>query len=181
MQLITDLKKLSAAITANGKAHAKVDSQWQLLAVSAIAAFEAHGNVFYVNQLYKAMGKGARHKAMVLFLTTFGGVKAQDDDQTPFVKDHDKKVNMADAMNTMWYDMAPSPKPVEVLDYLSMILKIAKKSPKEGQTTAHSDFREKVLALAQEYAEAEQAAAEAKTATGETTPADSDPLAGQVG
>ena len=31
-------------------------------------------------------------------------------------------------------------------------MKAVKKSPKEGQTTAHSDFREKVQALAVEYA-----------------------------
>lgn len=155
LQLITDLPKLAAAITANQKAHQKVDGTWQVLAVSAIAAFAAHGNVFYINKVYGCMGKGARHAAMTAFFLAFGGVKANTGEnkaETPFLKDADKKPDLEGAEGTMWYEMAPSKAPDEVVDYYALILKVLKKSPKEGQTTAHSDFREAVQKLAAEYA-----------------------------
>lgn len=161
MELIKDLKKLAAAIKANGGAHLKVDAQWQLLACSAISAFAEHGNVFYINQVWKSLGKGARHNAMTQFFLTHGGVKAntgEGKDETPFVKDSDKKPNLENAIANPWFDMVPSKKPDEVVDYLALILKAAKKSPKDGQTTTHADFREKVLALANEYAAAEDGA-----------------------
>lgn len=155
IEIITDLKALGAAIKANAKAHQKVDSQWQVLALSAIAAFEQHGNVFYINDVFKSLGKGSRHKAMVLYFITYGGVKAntgESKDQTPLIKDSDKHVDLEGARSTMWYDMAPSPAPDEVVDYYALIMKAVKKSPKEGQKTEHADFREAVAKLAAEYA-----------------------------
>lgn len=150
--VITDLKALAAKIASNAKSHKTVDQTWQVIALSAIWAFAEHGNVFYINQTWKALGKGARHAAMTAFFTTFGGVsanKGENKDETPFVKDADKKPNLAEAEKTMWFDMAPSAKPDEVVDYLALIMKAAKKSPKEGQKTAHDEFRTKVLELAQ--------------------------------
>ena len=170
LQLITDLSKLSAAIAANQKAHQKVDATWQVLAVSAIHAFAEHGNVFYINKVYGSMGKGARHRAMTEFFLAFGGVKANTGEnkaETPFIKDVDKKPDLEGAEGTMWYEMAASPAPDEVVDYYALIMKAVKKAPKEGQTTAHSDFREKVLKLAEEYLAAsasEEGAADADAA-----------------
>lgn len=155
LQLITDLTKLASAIQANAKAHQRVDQTWQVLAVSAIHAFAEHGNVFYINKVYAAMGKGARHAAMTAFFLAYGGVKAntgENKGETPFIKDADKKPDLEGCEETMWYEMAPSAKPDEVVDYFALIMKALKKSPKEGQTTAHSDFREQVQKLATEYA-----------------------------
>lgn len=157
IEAITDMKKLDAHIATTAKAHQKVDGAWQVAAFSAITAFADHGNVFYINKVYGSLGKGARHKAMTEYFLAFGGVKANDGEnkkQTPFVKDSEKKPNLADAANTMWYDMAPSKAPDEVVDYLALILKVANRSPKEGQSVAHDDFRAKVLELATEYATA---------------------------
>jgi hypothetical protein len=154
VSIIADLKELDKAIGAAQKAHIKVDLQWQVLAVSAIAAFAAHGNVFYINKVWKSVGKGTRHAALTAFFTTFGGVsanKGENKDETPFVKDADKKPNLAEAQKTMWYDMAPSKAPDAVVDYLALILKAAKKSPKEGQAIEHDSFRKDVLELAQKY------------------------------
>lgn len=161
VEAITDFKKLDAHISATQKAHQKVDGAWQVAAFSAITAFAEHGNVFYINKVYGALGKGARHKAMTEYFLAFGGVKANDGEnkkQTPFIKDADKKPNLAEASVTMWYDMAPSKAPDEVVDYLALIMKVANRSPKEGQSVAHDDFRAQVLALAQAYsAEDEEA------------------------
>lgn len=170
--IITDLGELGKAIKLNGKAHQKVDAQWQVLALSAIAAFEKHGNVFYINEVYQNLGKGARHKAMGEFFTQFGGVSANDGegkDRTPYVKDANKQVDMEKARATSWTTMAPSPAPDEVVDYLALILKVAMRKPKDGQEVKHSAFREKVLRMAKELEEAEAGADVAGVA---------DPLAG---
>lgn len=162
LQLITDLTKLAAAIQANQKAHQKVDATWQVLAVSAIDAFAKHGNVFYINKVYGCMGKGARHAAMTAFFIAFGGVTAntgENKSETPFIKDANKKPDLEGAEGTMWYDMAPSQKPDEIVDYYALIMKVLQKSPKEGQTTAHSDFREAVQKMASEYAATQEGAA----------------------
>lgn len=156
--IITDIKLLDAHIVATGKAHHKVDVAWQVAGLSAIAHFAKCGDVGPINRVYAALGKGARHKAMTEYFLAFGGVKANEGENkkmTPFIKDADKKPNPPDAEKTMWYDMAPSKAPDEVVDYLALIMKVANRSPKEGQTTAHDDFRAKVLELAQEYATAE--------------------------
>lgn len=170
--IITDLTELGKAIKLNGKAHQKVDAQWQVLAISAIAAFEAHGNVFYINEVYQNLGKGARHKAMGEFFTQFGGVSAntgEGKDKTPFVKDANKKVDMEKARATSWTAMAPSPAPDEVVDYLALIMKVAMRKPKDGQEVKHSAFREEVLRMAKELEEAE---------AGTEVAGEADPLAG---
>lgn len=156
--IITDLSKLGEAIKANSKAHVKVDAQWQVLALSAIAAFEAHGNVFYINEVYKGLGKGSRHVAMTAFFTAFGGVSANagdNKDTTPFLKDKNKVVDMEKATANPWFTMKPSPAPDAEVDYLAIILKAASRKAKDGQTVKHAAFREEVLRMAQELAEAE--------------------------
>jgi hypothetical protein len=157
IEVIRDLKALSVAIGKNKTAHAKVDLQWQVCALSAIHAFADHGNVFYINEVYRSLGKGARHQAMTAYFLQFGGVKAnvgENKDRTPFIKDADKKPNLTLAEQTMWFDMAPSQKPDETLDYLALIMKALKKQPKKGQDVAHGEVRAKVAAIVNEYAAA---------------------------
>lgn len=151
------MDKLAAAIAANSKAHAKVDQQWQVLALSAVAVFAENGNVHYVNSVYKSLGKGARHAAMTAWLIAFGGVKAnegENKDETPFIKAKDKLVDLAKAEENPWFTMKPSPEPSAEIDYLALILKAAKKPAKEGQTVKGAEFRQRVLALADEMSAA---------------------------
>lgn len=157
LNLITDLTKLGEAIKATSKAHAKVDAQWQLVAVSAIAAFANNncGNVFYINAVYKALGKGARHKAMTEFFLAFGGVKAnegENKDMTPFIKDAAKQADVSGAEGTNWFDMAASPKPDQVIDYLSLAMKLVKRAPKDGQTVEHPELRSAIAKTIAGYA-----------------------------
>lgn len=156
IEIITDMPKLGAAITAASKMHARVDATWQVLAVSAIGAFAEHGNVFYVNHVYRSLGKGARHKAMTEFFIAFGGVQAntgESKDETPFIKDASKKADLQGATENNWFDMSTSPKPDEVLDYLKLALKVVKKSPKDGQETVHGELRVALATLLDTYAE----------------------------
>jgi hypothetical protein len=157
LNLISDLTALGAAIKANTKAHGKVDAQWHVLACSAIDAFDKHGNVHYVNAVYAALGKGARHKAMIEFFLAFGGVMAntgEGKDQTPFIKDPSKKADLATACKTPWYTMAPSKKPDEVVDYLKLALKLVSKAPTDKQTTEHGALRGLMSEVVRTYVEA---------------------------
>jgi hypothetical protein len=156
-KIITDLKVLGEQIKTASKAHKRVDVQWQVLALSAIAAFASHGNVFYVNEVYKNLGKGARHVAMTAYFTGFGGVKANEGENketTPFVKDHDKQADLKGAAETMWFDMKPSAKPDQEIDYLALALKVIKRSPKDGQGTKHAELRMALSECVQQYADA---------------------------
>lgn len=178
--IIADLTVLATAIKAQAKAHKKVDVQWQLLALSAIAAFDKHGNVFYINEVYKNLGKGARHVAMTAYFTSFGGVSAnegENKDQTPFIKDGEKKVDMAQAAATNWFDMKPSAKPDQEVDYLALALKLVKRSPKEGQASVHSELRLRLSETIQQYADAVGETVEGLPTDGTDTEA-ADELAG---
>ena len=148
--------ELPAAITLAQKAHNKLDAQWQLIALSAIKAFADHGNVFYINDTYRAMGKGARHVAMAEFFMQFGGVSAntgENKDKTPFVKDANKKVDLETAVQSPWFSLKPSKKPDECIDYLALALKLVNKAPKDGQETAHGELRAKLAEMVQAYAD----------------------------
>jgi hypothetical protein len=180
MEIIRDEKTLTKAIKAASVKAKAMDTEWQRLALSAVHFFAEHGQVGIINMVYTSLGKGARHQAMTQWLTTFAGVKPNSNKDTkgrvPFVKDKDKLVDLEGATAHNWFDMAPSKAPDEVIDFYALILKAAKRTPKEGQQTAHSDFREKVLALATAY-DAEQAGATEEPTDNATADAD-DALSG---
>lgn len=159
MTLIEDQTALKSAIEAHGKKRAGIDKETQRLALSAIAVFAQHGNVFYINHLYANMGKGARHKALTEWLLAFGGVKANEDKttatKTPFVKDAEKTVDMAGAHKTAWYDMAKSPDPVDVVDVLKLTLAVIKKASKKDVQLEHGAMLAELEALAEKFAPAD--------------------------
>jgi hypothetical protein len=155
MELIADQTELKAAITAHGNKRKGIDRETQRLALSAIAVFNQHGNVFYVNHLYANMGKGARHVALTSWLLEFGGVKANDGEgkkETPFVKDGDKKVDMVGAAKKPWYECAPSKAPDEVVDLLKLTLAVIKKASGEGKTITNGAMLTELQALAEKFA-----------------------------
>lgn len=185
IKLITDQAELAKEIKSLAGRAKKLDRDFQVAALSAIGVFKEHGNVFYINAVYNALGKGARHVAMTAWLTGFGGVSANEGegkDVTPFVKDKNKQVDMVGATATPWYDMKPSAKPDEVLDLLKLTLALIKKAakPKEGQELAHAAMLPELQALAEKYAsEGETADASDDGGSGDESPAGQpDPLAG---
>lgn len=185
MQLITDQAELAKEIKSLAGRAKKLDRDFQVAALSAIAVFKEHGNVFYINAVYGALGKGARHVAMTAWLTGFGGVSANEGegkDITPFIKDKNKQVDMDSAAKTPWYDMKPSSPPDQVLDLLKLALAIVKKAskPKEGQQLAHAAMLPELQALCEKYdTKGETAdATDDDGATGGEAPAgQADPLA----
>lgn len=150
--LITDDTKLRAAIDGIKKRGKVLDHDIQVAGVSAIDAFAKHGNVFYVNALYKALSKGARHTAFTAWMFEFGGVSANTGDnkeETPFVKDANKTANVEGAMATVWTSFKPSASPDEVLDVLALVQRVIAKAskPKDGQEVKHSELLEALQAL----------------------------------
>lgn len=161
MTLIEDQSALKTAIESHGKKRANIDKETQRLALSAIAVFAQHGNVFYINHLYANMGKGARHKALTEWLFAFGGVKANEDKESagkkPFVKDAEKTVDMAGAAKEYWYNFAPSKSPADVIDVLKLTLAVIKKASRKDAQLEHGEMLEKLQALAAEFGTEEEA------------------------
>lgn len=155
--LIADGDKLGKAIDAIKASGKKLDGSIQLAALSAAAHFGDHGDVGYINRLYLALGKGARHVALTAWFTTVAGVKANEDKQTkttkPFIKDSEKSVNLEEGHKTPWYDMKPSKSPDEVVDVLKMALALLKKAtnPKEGQDVTHEAMIPELQAIVDKY------------------------------
>ena len=140
--LITDLGRLDKAIRMIAKRGEKLDTMIHVAALSAALAVEEHGNIHYVNALYKACPRGARHSALTLWLTTFAGVSAntgKEKAEKPFVFDKAKEVDIEGGMQEPWYTLKPSPEPDAVLDVRKLLAAVLKKArnPKEGQTVVN--------------------------------------------
>lgn len=164
-------KTLEAAIVSIKNAGKKLDGNIQTAAMSAAKVVLDTGNIMYVNSLYLALGKGARHVAMTAWLTTFAGVTANDGeskDTKPFVFDKNKTVDLESGEKTPWFDMKASPKPDDVLDVYKLLLATIKRAtkPKEGQEVTGSEILPELQALAEKYApKDEEATAGDDTAT----------------
>jgi hypothetical protein len=134
--IITDLKKLVLAIDSIKKRSSILDRDIQTAAMSAVDHFGKCGDVGYINRLYLALGKGARHVAFIEWITQFGGVMANEGEgkeTTPFIKDKNKVVDLEGGDGMPWYECKPSPKPDEVLDYYALLMKVVTKKAKAGQ------------------------------------------------
>lgn len=156
--------KLGEAIKSIKARGAKLDHDIHVAALSAVkvaSKTEGTGNIHYVNALYAAMPKGARHVALTAWFCEFGGLMAnegQNKDTTPFVVDANKLLDIAGGQAMPWYTMKQSPKPDEVLDVLKLAMAALKraKSPKEGQTVVNGAMIEKLEALCEEFAPADE-------------------------
>lgn len=154
--LITDQKALGAAIVSIKTRSAKLDGDIHIAAMSAAAHFEKCGDVGFINRLFLALGKGARHVAMIEWLTQFAGVSANEGESkntTPFVKDRNKSVDLESGDALPWYDCKPSPKPDQVLDYLALLMKVVTKKAKSDQEVKNASVLIRVQAVLQEYEE----------------------------
>lgn len=179
-----DGKKLDLAIKSIATRGKKLDEDIQAAALSAIWHFgvrtngagELIGDVGFINRLFKALGKGARHVAMTEWLTKFGGVSANtgaDKADNPFRKDKNKVVDLEGAAKTPWFEMKPSKAPDEVFDYYALLMSALNKKAKEGQTVKGAEFAAKVRKMLEDdMAAAKQQEAEAKALaqTGEEAP-----------
>ena len=161
----SDMPAAIKSIKTNG---AKLDLAIHVAALSAVkiackAEGVGTGNIHFVNQLYAAMPKGARHAALTAWLITFGGLMAnegENKDTTPFIHDSNKALDLEGGTAMPWYNMKQSPKPDAVLDVLKLTLAVIKKAkaPKEGQELAHAAMIERLEALAEEFTSAEEVA-----------------------
>lgn len=152
-----DTKQLTADIKSIKGRAKTLDTDIQSAALRAIMVADKEqgtGNLHFVNALYKALGKGARHVALTSWFISFGGLKANTSaskEDTPFVHDKDKKPDHVEAAANPWFDMAPSKKPDEVFDVLALAMALVKKKPKEGQESAHMALRDQMVKLIDGY------------------------------
>lgn len=162
MEIIKDGKALDAQIKSIKGRAAKLDKDIQQAALSAIWHFgvrenadgELIGDVGFINRLYLALGKGARHVAMTHWLLQFGGVSANtadNKDTTPFVKDKGKTVDLEGGAKLPWYECKPSKAPDEVVDLLKLTLAVIKKASGEGKQVAHAAMLIELQALTEKY------------------------------
>lgn len=169
-RLTTDLPKLGKEIDAARVKVAKLlDVEFQRLGLSAIYAVQQHGNVHYVNALWLALPKGARHDAMTQWLLTFGGVQVNPNRSQaktmPFAYLDKAAVDMEKAAASLWTTFAPS-KPVEAFSVLAQIQKILKtvdggKREVIGSSAGVEALREVAAMLEAEEAAQTEAATEA--------------------
>lgn len=152
-----DTKQLTADIKSIKGRAKTLDGDIQSAALRAIQIAdkaEGTGNLHFVNALYKALGKGARHQALTSWYLAFGGLKANTSaskEETPFVHDSSKQMDLAEATANPWFDMAPSKKPDETFDVLALAMAMLKKKPKEGQEAAHMALRDRLVGVVDEY------------------------------
>lgn len=152
--IITDDGELKAAILSIKRTGAKLDQMIHVAAVSAVDAFAKHGNVFYINALYQALGKGARHVALTDWYLKYGGVQAntgESKDSTPFIKDANKRADLAGGMIEPWYMCKPSAKPDQVVDVYGLLMKVLTKATKEGAQVEGSEMLEPLKALLEQH------------------------------
>jgi hypothetical protein len=167
-------KTLTADIKSIKGRAAEIDADVQSAGLRAIQIADkatGTGNLHFVNALYKALGKGARHQALTAWLCAFGGMKANTSaskDDTPFVHDNTKQMDLPSATSHPWFDMAPSKKPDETFDFLAIALAALKKKPKEGQESAHMALRDQLTTVVDAYKLAMADADE--SSTGDETP-----------
>ena len=179
--LITDLGRLDKAIRMIAKRGEQLDTMIHTAALSAALAVEKNGNIHYVNALYKACPRGARHTALTLWLTTFAGVSAntgKEKAEKPFIFDATKTVDIEGGMEQPWFTLKPSPEPDAVLDVAKLLKAVIEKArkPKEGQTVVNYNLIASVESiLAGETVAATAPAETEEPATEETT--DDDVLA----
>ena len=169
--LISDLGRLDKAIRMIAKRGEKLDDMIHVAALSAALAIEKHGNIHYVNALYKACPRGARHAALTLWLTTYASVKAntgKTKSEKPFLFDEDGTVDLEEGAKNPWFELKPSPEPDAVLNVRKLLEAVIKKArnPKEGQRVEGYDLAMAVDAVLREQV---KAASTGKPATEEPT------------
>ena len=156
MEILKGQALISAIKTIRTKG-AELDALIQQAAISAAVAVEEYGNVGYCNALYHALPKGARHKALVLWLTLYAGVQpntAKDKEQKPFVFDKGGCVDVEGGTAQPWYECAPSPEPDSVLDVLSLVRTVIRRarSPKDGVEVRNLGILSTLDSVVAEYA-----------------------------
>ena len=156
--LTTDHVRLGKEIDKARVSAAKVlDVEFQRLALSAIKAVQDHGNVFYVNEVFKALPKGARHAAMTEWLLAFGGVCPNPDKgrakDMPFAFAKGQPVLLEKAASQPWVTFAPS-KPVEAYDVMAQLQRLLKTvDAGKREVRAPEGALDALRALVQDYAE----------------------------
>lgn len=134
--VLLDVKGMDLAIKSIATRAKKLDSDVQIVALSAIDHLDKHGDTTFVNRLYLCMGKGARKSALAQWFMAHGKVSANVGDnkrEQPFSYDKEKKTNMDAAKATPWYDFAPEPEVDEMFDITAALHRLVQRAAKSDK------------------------------------------------
>lgn len=145
MEIMTNKADIVAGIASIQKRGQKLDADIQGLALATANHAHLHGDVTLLNDLFKALSRGARHSAMTAWLLMFAPVVANTDPASkrdlPFVYEKTKKtagdelaklMAEGDAEGSQWFDMKPSPMPDEEFDIVAALHVLRHKANKDG-------------------------------------------------
>lgn len=157
--LIVGASNISKEIGLIKNAGAKLDERIQTAGLSVISHAHQHGDISVVNQLFLALPKGARGKALAEWLLAFGNVQKNMDKASaklaPFsyAKDRTAKGGeelakvMTAAADTPWYKFAPEPKVVDMFDFgaaLKSLMARAEAAEAKGQKIEGAELLGKI-------------------------------------
>lgn len=157
--LIVGASNITKEIGLIKTAGAKLDERIQTAGLSVISHAHQHGDITVVNQLFLALPKGARSKALAEWLLAFGNVQKNTDKASaklaPFsyAKDRTAKGEeelgkvMTAATDTPWYKFAPEPKVVDMFDFgaaLKALMARAEAAESKGQKIEGADLLSKI-------------------------------------
>ena len=163
MNLITGAANISKEIGLIKNAGSKLDERIQLAGLSVISHAHKHGDITVVNQLFLALPKGARGKALAEWLLAFGNVKKNTDKASaklaPFSYDKERTAPgeeelgavMQAASDTPWYKFAPEPKVADMFDFgaaLKALMARAEAAEAKGLNIEGADLLTKVRSAA---------------------------------
>jgi len=136
------IAQLINTIRADGKV---LDDSIQLAALSCVSHATEHGDVTLACELFKALPKGARSKALTEWfvqysqLTVNTGLKAKE---LPFILDRTKALDLEAANANPWYNCKPEKHPSEEFDLIKAmeaLLTRADSAAKKGLTIKGAD------------------------------------------
>lgn len=158
MNLIIGTALIQKEITSIATAGKKLDQRIQVAGLSVLNHCHLHNDVTVVNQLFKALPKGARGKALAEWLLAHGNVAKNTDKasakEAPFVYAKDRCVDDAGreaalqaASEAPWYTFAPEPKVADMFDFqaaLKALMARADAAEAKGMKIEGADMLSKV-------------------------------------
>lgn len=154
MAIETNVAKIKASIKSINTARSKLVDNIQRTALAVAQHAHLHGDITLVNSLAEAVGNGMKATALKLWLLDYAPVMWDSEAKT-FTYSKSKRVegeelvsNMNNAALKPWYDYKTEKKVEEFTDVVaginSILRKLSKAPPKEGQAQLVNKLRELV-------------------------------------
>lgn len=134
-KLIVGADKIAAATADIARVGKKLDTMIQVCGMSCLAHVDEHRDVAVLENLFAAMPKGSRKKALLDWILKYGKVlgnideKGKLDESKPFLFNRKGSTNLEGAEAEPWYDCAPDKLDVP-MDFMKLLDALIKKGEK---------------------------------------------------